>query len=148
MDIVPHQTHARVSGPALLALVTNNIFEVGVRLLGEEPLDEIPRFLSCEPKEHPDLVDVPGIQTDRMLGLGLLVPELEEVIWRRRRTGYLTGTLRPEQKEIQDETIVLEYEGRKLQAADHAVTVDMAHVFVREGDVLLGWLVKVQRVSL
>lgn len=36
-----HETHARISWPALLVVVAHNILIVGVRVLCQVPLDEV-----------------------------------------------------------------------------------------------------------
>ena len=46
-----HETHARISWPALLVVVAHNVLIVGVWVLCQVPLDEVLRLLSSEP-EH------------------------------------------------------------------------------------------------
>lgn len=51
VDIVLHEPHASISGPALLVVVPHNVLVVGVRMLCEVALDQILGLLSCE-AEH------------------------------------------------------------------------------------------------
>lgn len=51
VDIMLHETHAGISWPALLVVVPHNVLVVGVRVLGEVPLDEVFGLLSSE-AEH------------------------------------------------------------------------------------------------
>lgn len=46
-----HQPHAGVAWPALLVVVTHNVLIVGVRVLGEVPLNQISGLVSREPKK-------------------------------------------------------------------------------------------------
>ncbi|KAG7106874.1 hypothetical protein HYQ44_013852, partial [Verticillium longisporum] len=119
VDIVPHQPHARISWPALLALKADNILKVGVGLFREETLDQVTRIFRSETQEHPDLVDITGVKTNRVTGFRLLVTELQEVIGALRGARNLAGSLGAKEQQVQDETVVLENEGRELQATDH-----------------------------
>jgi hypothetical protein len=51
VDIVLHEPHASISGPALLVVVPHNVLVVGIRMLCEVALDQILGLLSCE-AEH------------------------------------------------------------------------------------------------
>lgn len=44
-----HQPHAGVTGPALLVVVAHDVLVVGVRVLGQVPLDQISGLVSREP---------------------------------------------------------------------------------------------------
>ncbi|KAI6750107.1 hypothetical protein HG531_007372 [Fusarium graminearum] len=138
VDIVAHQAHTRISRPALLTLVSDHVLEVGVRLLCKEPLDEISGFLSSESKHNPDLIDVTGVESNRMTRLGLTIAELQEVVGALRRASNLAGSLRSKQEKIQHKTIKLKHKCRELQTTDHTITVDMVHVLVGELNVVLG----------
>lgn len=41
-----HQPHASITWPTLLVVIANNIFIVGVRMLSQVPLDQIPGIIS------------------------------------------------------------------------------------------------------
>lgn len=41
-----HQSHPGVSGPALLVVVAHNVLIVGVRVLRQVPLDQVPGLIS------------------------------------------------------------------------------------------------------
>ncbi len=51
VDVVLHEPHASISGPALLVVVPHNVLVVGIRMLCEVALDQILGLLSCE-AEH------------------------------------------------------------------------------------------------
>lgn len=46
-----HKPHARVSRPALLVVVPDNVLVVGVGMLGQVALDQVASFFGCEPVE-------------------------------------------------------------------------------------------------
>lgn len=46
VDIMLHQSHTSVPGPTLLVVVTNNVFIVGIRMLSQVPLNQIPCIIS------------------------------------------------------------------------------------------------------
>lgn len=47
-----HQPHAGVTWPALLVVVAHNVLIVGVRVLGEVPLNQISGLVSREPEKR------------------------------------------------------------------------------------------------
>lgn len=49
VDIMLHQSHAGVTWPTLLVVVTNYVFVVGVRVLRQVPLNQIPGLVGREP---------------------------------------------------------------------------------------------------
>ena len=51
VDVVLHEPHSSISGPALLVVVPHNVLVVGIRMLCEVALDQILGLLSCE-AEH------------------------------------------------------------------------------------------------
>lgn len=46
VDVMLHQSHASISGPALLVVVTYNVLIVRVRMLSQVPLNQIPGLIS------------------------------------------------------------------------------------------------------
>ena len=54
-----HESHASISRPALLVVVADDVLVVGVRVLREVPLNELPSLLSREPA---------NIQTEQVSG--------------------------------------------------------------------------------
>ena len=54
VDVMLHQPHARVARPALLVVVPDDVLVVGVRVLGQVALDEVPRLLCGEAEHHVD----------------------------------------------------------------------------------------------
>ena len=59
-----HESHASISRPALLVVVADNILVVGVRMLGEVPLNELPSLLSCEPANRHRHTERAGVRVD------------------------------------------------------------------------------------
>lgn len=49
VDIMFHKTHTRVSGPALLIVIPDNVFIVRVRMLSQVSLDQVTSFLCSKP---------------------------------------------------------------------------------------------------
>lgn len=55
-----HEAHAGVSGPALLVIVANDVFVVGVRVLCQVTLDKVPSLICCEPTETRCVAEAQG----------------------------------------------------------------------------------------
>lgn len=64
VHVVLHETHAGITGPALLVVVTDNVLVVGVGVFGEVALDQVTSLLSGETKEHPETIGVSRVQAD------------------------------------------------------------------------------------
>ncbi len=62
VDIVLHEPHASISGPALLVVVPHNVLVVGIGMLGEVALDEILGLLSCEAEHDMHLQCIVSLQ--------------------------------------------------------------------------------------
>lgn len=59
VDIVLHQSHAGIAGPALLVVIAHYVLIVGIWVLRQVPLNQIPGLISREPggsTEKPRLV--------------------------------------------------------------------------------------------
>ena len=52
IDVVLHESHTRISRPALLVVIADYVLVVRIRVLSEVALDEISRLLGVEPKEE------------------------------------------------------------------------------------------------
>ena len=52
VDVMFHEPHPGISGPAFLVVVANNVLVVGVRVLSEVSLDELSSLFSSEPEHH------------------------------------------------------------------------------------------------
>lgn len=50
VDIMLHEAHAGIPGPALLVIIANDVFIVGVRVLCQVTLDQVPSLICCEPR--------------------------------------------------------------------------------------------------
>ena len=142
-----HESHASISRPALLVVVANNILVVGVRMFGEVPLNELPSLLSCEPanrhresrcqggwqgtvspEEDVHTVHVARVQSYGVAGLGVHVLVGEEVVGHLRRSRHLAGSLETQHQEIQHQSVVLDYERRKLQSSYYPIRVGVVHI--------------------
>lgn len=138
VDVVLHEAHAGVAGPALLVVVADDVLVVGVRVLGEVALDELLGLVVREAEAHVDPVDVARVEADRVAGLLLDGAEGEEVVGHLRRAGDLRRAGEAEHEEVEHEAVVLEDERRELEAADEAVRVGVIHVLVVHDHVVLG----------
>lgn len=49
VDIMLHQSHAGITGPALLVVITHYVLIVGVWVLRQVPLNQIPGLVGREP---------------------------------------------------------------------------------------------------
>jgi hypothetical protein len=81
VDIVLHQPHPAISWPAFLIIIADNVFIVGVRVLGQKSLDQVSRLVLIKSKDHVDLVDISTIQADGVSCLGIEIVEGHELIW-------------------------------------------------------------------
>lgn len=152
------ETHAAVSRPALLVVVTDQVLVVRVRVRAQVPLDEVPRLVRREAEHDVDAVHVARVQADRVASLRRRVAELKEVVRHLRRSGHLARALKTEDEQVEDETVVLrtqdasaarsgkggnrprkylEDERGELETADETVRVDVRHVLVGQDDVVL-----------
>ena len=138
VDVVFHQTHSSVSRPALFVVVTNNVFVVGIGMLGEISLNEITCFISCEAEEDVELIYVARVETDRMGSFCGHILETEEIIWHAWRTSHLTSSVETKNEEIKHEPVVLDDERRELETTENTVVVGVVHILVGELDVVLG----------
>ena len=51
IDVVLHESHARVSRPALLVVVAHDVLIVGIRMFCQVTLDQVTSLLSSEPRK-------------------------------------------------------------------------------------------------
>lgn len=51
VDVMLHQSHAGIAGPALLVVITHNVLIVGVWMLRQVPLNQIPGLIGREPEK-------------------------------------------------------------------------------------------------
>ena len=51
IDVVLHESHARVSWPALLVVVAHNVLIVGIWMFRQLTLDQVTSLLSSEPRK-------------------------------------------------------------------------------------------------
>mmetsp|Transcript_3094 Transcript_3094/g.10261 ORF Transcript_3094/g.10261 Transcript_3094/m.10261 type:complete len:228 (-) Transcript_3094:2744-3427(-) len=65
------------------------------------------------------------------------VPVRDELVRHLRRSRDFRGARETEHEQVQDQAVVLRHERRELQAADQTVRVRVAHVLVRDDDVVL-----------
>mmetsp|Transcript_38034 Transcript_38034/g.88956 ORF Transcript_38034/g.88956 Transcript_38034/m.88956 type:complete len:243 (-) Transcript_38034:2942-3670(-) len=132
-----HASHAAIAGPAHLVVVAHNVLVVWVWVLGQEPLDQVPRLLLCEAEHHDEVVQVTAIQPDGVAHFCLDIGECQELVWKLGWPGNFGCTRQTQQEQVQDQAVVLEHEGSKLQPLDQAVGVGVVHVLVVDGDVVL-----------
>jgi hypothetical protein len=51
VDVVLHQSHSGVTRPALLVVVSDDVFVVGIGMFRQVSLDQVAGFFCCEPGE-------------------------------------------------------------------------------------------------
>ena len=117
---------------------TFETFIVWIRMLCQVSLNQITSFLCSESKEDMEPVHIPGVQTNRMGGLGVHVLEGEEVVGHLGWTSHLAGPVEAEDQEVHHEAIVLHYERGKLKSPDNSIGVGVIHVLVVDHHVVLG----------
>ena len=72
------------------------------------------QLTGSETEHDVDLVDVAGVETDRVTRLSDSVLELQEVVGQLRRPSHLACSLQAEDKQIEYEAVVLKDEIREL----------------------------------
>ena len=132
VHVVLHQSHARVTRPALLVVVAHDVLVVGVRVLRQEALNQVLRLLRREPEYDVHLVHIARVQPDRVPRLRLRVVEGQILVRQCRRTCQLRRARHAQQQQIQNQPVVLEDEAGELQAGNQPVVIDVLHVL--EGD--------------
>lgn len=138
INIMLHKTHPRVSGPALLVVVADDVLVVGIGMLGEVALNQVASLFGGESEENVDPVDIAAEQTNWMTDFGWSVLEGQEVVGHLRWTCHFTRSLQAQNQEIQHQSVVLRDERRKLQSANDSVAVRVVHVLVVDDNVILG----------
>lgn len=133
-----HQTHSRISRPALLVVVADDVLVVGIGMLGEVALNQVTSLFGGESEENVDPVDIAAEQTNRVTDFGWSVLEGQEVVRHLRWTRHFTRSLQAQNQEIQHQSVVLRDERRELQSANDSVAVRVVHVLVVDDDVVLG----------
>ena len=132
-----HAPHSAIAGPAHLVGVADDILVVGIRILREEPLDQILGVLLAKAEDHDEAVQVPAVQADGVPELRVHILEGQELVGQLRRPGDLRGPGQTQHQQVQDHAVVLEDEGSELQALDQTVRVGVVHVLVVDDNVVL-----------
>jgi hypothetical protein len=132
-----HEPHTSVSRPAFLVIISDNVFVVRVRMLGQIALYELFGLVGREAEQDVNAVDVSHVESNRMRALDLDVLIGEEVVGQLWRSGHLACAPQAEHEQVEHETVVLHDERGELQAAYDAVRVRVVHVFVVDHDVVL-----------
>mmetsp|Transcript_30637 Transcript_30637/g.99608 ORF Transcript_30637/g.99608 Transcript_30637/m.99608 type:complete len:435 (-) Transcript_30637:2259-3563(-) len=106
-------------------------------MLREVALNQVARFIRGEAEDDVQLVDVAAVEANRMPRLHRSVPERDELVRALRRPRNLRGAREPEHEEVEHEAVVLDDEAGELEAGDEAVRVCVAHILVRNDNVVL-----------
>ena len=89
IDIMFHQPHPAVLGPAPLVIIPHHIFIIGIGVLCKESLNELSGLVRYKPEHNVDVVDVTHIHPNWVSGLDLDGLEEHELILVFRGTGEL-----------------------------------------------------------
>ena len=89
VNIMLHAPHSAISRPTHLVGVADNVLIVRIRVLCQEPLDEILGVLLAEAEDHDEAVKVSAVQSDRMPQLCVHVLEGQELVGELWRPGDL-----------------------------------------------------------
>ena len=73
IDIVLHESHSRVSRPALLVVVPDDVLIVRIGMLRQIALNQISRLVRRESEEYPHSINVALVESNRMRALRLHV---------------------------------------------------------------------------
>lgn len=80
INIMLHQPHPTILGPASLIIVAHNVFIIWVGVLSQKPLDELSCFIRHKPEHDVNVVDVAHVHTDGVTGLGFDGFEQHELV--------------------------------------------------------------------
>jgi hypothetical protein len=84
-----------------------------------------------------DSVNIARVQTNRMSCLCSCISVLEEIVWLCWWTGHFACTVKTENEEIQNETVVLEDETGELKTSNQTISINVGHVLVCQNNVVL-----------
>jgi hypothetical protein len=73
IDVVFHQSHSRVSRPAFLVVVADDVLVVRVGMFGQVTLNQISSFFGRESEENVNSIDVSGEKSNRVRNFGVNV---------------------------------------------------------------------------
>lgn len=89
VDIVFHESHSAVLGPALFVVVPDYVFVVGVRVLSQKPLHQLTGLISDKLEDNVYVIDVAHIHSNGMTSFDLNRFEKHEFVLVFRRTCQL-----------------------------------------------------------
>lgn len=138
VDVVLHQPHPTIFGPAFPVVVANHVLIVGIRVFCEVSLDEFPSFVTGEFEENVEMVDISEIDPDGMFGFQFNGLEDHELVLIERRPSHFIRPVDSDDEDVDDHGIELEDEGSELQSHQQSVVVGMVHVFEVDDHVVLG----------
>jgi hypothetical protein len=95
-------------------------------------LNQLPGFLLFKLKKDKEPVNIPAVHANRMSLLSSFVLEAHELIGLLGRASQIGCARESQRQQIQDQTVVLENEGGKLQTLEDSVRVCVVHVFVSQ----------------
>lgn len=130
INIMLDESHAAIPRPAALIVVANDIVISRIGIGREVALDEVTGFISTEPKQDVESVDIARVETDGMTCFSSRIAILKEVIRHLGRPRHLTCSLKAKNKKIEDQAVILEDEGRELKTTNETISIGMRHVLV------------------
>ena len=101
-------------------------------------MNQVSALLLGELEDHVESIDVPAIHPYRMSPLGFKILESHELIRVGGRPSHFRGPLKPQQKQIKNHAIVLEYEAGELQASDQPIRIGVRHILICDGHIVFG----------
>ena len=94
INIMLDYSHVAVPQPAALIVVANGVVINRIRIGGEVTLDEVTGFISTEPKQDEEPVNVARVETEGMMCFGSQITILKEVIGYAGRPRNLNRSLK------------------------------------------------------
>src|SRR5450631_1942776 len=99
-------------------------------MFGEISLDKIASFISRESENDENLVDISRVKSNRMSCFSCNILKSQKIIRHLRWPSNFTGAMETKNEEIQDQSIVLGNEARKLKSANNSISIGVIHIFV------------------
>jgi hypothetical protein len=71
VNVMFHEPHSAVLGPALPIIITNHVFVVWIRIFSKISLNKLPCFIFCKFEKDIEMINISQINPDWMLSLQL-----------------------------------------------------------------------------
>ena len=128
VDVMFHQSHSAILGPAFLVIVPNHIFIVWIWVLGQKPLHKFSCLISHKPENNVHMVNIPHVHSDGVAGFDFDGLEKHKFILILRRACQFRCSSQTQNQQIDDHSVKLVNERCELKPHDNSIKVGVVHV--------------------